>query len=415
MLNEKIMMATAMMTGAFGSYLHTANGELFMMDDPDPSIAKIVWRWNVNGFAKSSSGIDGPYTTALTFNDEFITGVITAMVVNATVVKTGVLQSVDGETFYLDLDKGILRMKATELSIGGKSFSEATSEQVQGVIDQYLGEGFTELVDEIKQQADQMAETWMQATDPSLEWPDEEKPKHKRDFWYNTTDGHIYLYDGENWADVTGTVPEEVFDKIDGKAKIFVAQPYAPYHVGDLWFAGPNGEIMTCVQARESGDFAADDWGKLNFYTDDSYAKQVQKEVSEVSERVFSIEASTEGIELRVSKVESTVEELGERERALTMQIESSNGNVFKNGEISTTLTAYVYEGATDVSERYDANLYEWRRVSKDPEGDKQWTDACANGRRVDVTGADVEVRATFFCDLVDPVTRLSLLNQTGR
>ncbi len=42
----------------------------------------------------------------------------------ADLLKAGVLQSLDGETFYLDLEKGILRGKFSELSISGKTVDE---------------------------------------------------------------------------------------------------------------------------------------------------------------------------------------------------------------------------------------------------------------------------------------------------
>lgn len=90
---QRIAMVTAMMTGAFGSYQYSNGSELFMMDNPDPAQAQIVWRWNVNGFGKSSTGIDGPYTTALTFDDQFITNVINAMVIRGSLIEADSIQA----------------------------------------------------------------------------------------------------------------------------------------------------------------------------------------------------------------------------------------------------------------------------------------------------------------------------------
>lgn len=45
--------------------------------------------------------------------------------VNAAYISTGILQSKNGQTFYLDLDEGILKMDASELTISGASLSEA--------------------------------------------------------------------------------------------------------------------------------------------------------------------------------------------------------------------------------------------------------------------------------------------------
>lgn len=44
--------------------------------------------------------------------------------INATYLSTGILQSKNGSTFYLDLDEGILKMDAKEIRIGGKNISE---------------------------------------------------------------------------------------------------------------------------------------------------------------------------------------------------------------------------------------------------------------------------------------------------
>lgn len=50
----------------------------------------------------------------------------------ADLLKAGVLQSADGETFFLDLDNGILRMKATEFLIEGKTVYEIVEESAGG-------------------------------------------------------------------------------------------------------------------------------------------------------------------------------------------------------------------------------------------------------------------------------------------
>ena len=45
--------------------------------------------------------------------------------INATYLSTGILQSKNGTTFYLDLDEGILKMDAKELTIAGQSLGDA--------------------------------------------------------------------------------------------------------------------------------------------------------------------------------------------------------------------------------------------------------------------------------------------------
>jgi hypothetical protein len=56
--------------------------------------------------------------------------------VNASWITAGVLASKDnGDTFYLDLDKGELRMRATKLSISGKTVEEIAGEAASGAAD----------------------------------------------------------------------------------------------------------------------------------------------------------------------------------------------------------------------------------------------------------------------------------------
>lgn len=100
--DQKIMMATAMLTGAFGGHVITNGSEIFIMDTDNPSTATVVWRWGVNGIGKSSTGIDGPYTTALTFDDTFITNVIQAMVIKGSYIEADSIQATAISQSYTD-------------------------------------------------------------------------------------------------------------------------------------------------------------------------------------------------------------------------------------------------------------------------------------------------------------------------
>ena len=120
----------------------------------------------------------------------------------------------------------------------------------------------------IKGQVDQKAETWYQSTDPSLRWADADRATHTGDLWYNTNNHTTWRYTGTGWEQQN--VPDDVFDKIDGKAQIFISQPTVPYNAGDLWFNSETSDIMTCIRSRDEGSFTASEWQKRNKYTDDS-------------------------------------------------------------------------------------------------------------------------------------------------
>lgn len=135
-----------------------------------------------------------------------------------------------------------------------------------------LNDTLNEKYNYLLNQDDKKAETWYQSGDPSVDWTTNElKARHKGDLWYNTNDQKTYIFTGESWELTKTTPPDDVFDKIDGKAQIFVAQPKSPYAVGDLWFNSATSDIMTCVKARNTiGEFDSTEWEKRNKYTDDS-------------------------------------------------------------------------------------------------------------------------------------------------
>ena len=80
-------------------------------------------------------------------------------------------------------------------------------------------------------------------------------------------------------------VPDVVFDKIDGKADIFVSKP-STYNVDDMWIIEsstttcPDADIPAGCQRgdivfaknKRSGTYTKGDWEKRDRYTDDSYA-----------------------------------------------------------------------------------------------------------------------------------------------
>lgn len=142
---------------------------------------------------------------------------------------------------------------------------------------------YAKTLKDVQTQIDGKAETWRQSTDPAKSWTtDALKKQHKGDLWYNTTEQKSYIYNGSAWEQMKAEPPSGVYDAIDGKAQIFVKQPTTPYAVGDLWFDSSTADIMTCVTARESGDFAAADWQKRNKYTDNSAVDALDKALTQL-------------------------------------------------------------------------------------------------------------------------------------
>lgn len=139
----------------------------------------------------------------------------------------------------------------------------------------FINDTYTSNIETLQGQIDGKAETWYQETDPSKiqigdEWVDNwsasEKEQHIGDLWYRTTDSTTWYYDGTEW--IQQGVPQNVFNAIDGKSQIFVSQPETPYKEGDLWIEGADGDILVCINSRESGNFVETDWGKASKYND---------------------------------------------------------------------------------------------------------------------------------------------------
>lgn len=95
--------------------------EILIMDTDDKATATNVIRMNQAGIAFSTSGYNGPFNGILGLDGTWFASFVNTWRLNAGTIVAGILQSQDGETFYLDLENGILRMRATSLSIGASS------------------------------------------------------------------------------------------------------------------------------------------------------------------------------------------------------------------------------------------------------------------------------------------------------
>ena len=184
------------------------------------------------------------------------------------------------------------------------------------------------------------------------------------------------------------------------------------WNVGGLGFSshGYNGPYETAITADgaivadfiTSGTLVANiiKAGTLSSQDGSSYWNL---ETGEVLLRAY---ATTESVE----ETNTRIDEINEQ-KMYRLVITSSNGNIFKNGNINTTLTATVFSWDDNITDALDSNQFIWTRVSDDAEADKEWNAAHFGGAKsIEITSDDVNVRATFFCDLIDTTTRKSLL-----
>lgn len=92
-IENTIKNVTAAITGNSGGYvvLHPEKNpqEIFILDTPDMSKAKNVWRWNLAGLGHSSTGVNGEFTTAITADGQIVADFITAGELTGAILKAG--------------------------------------------------------------------------------------------------------------------------------------------------------------------------------------------------------------------------------------------------------------------------------------------------------------------------------------
>lgn len=148
----------------------------------------------------------------------------------------------------------------------------------------FINGDFANAIDTMTEQIDGKIETWFQTSDPASNWKtNTEKAKHVGDMWYNSSTKLLKCYRQTfRFVNGIGTVAyiwqtiedkkaidaydaaSKAQDTADGKRRVFVAQPYPPYDVGDLWVDGK--ELRRCITARASGSWSTNDWVVAVYY-----------------------------------------------------------------------------------------------------------------------------------------------------
>ena len=133
-MNQAIQYATDLISGNLGGYviLHDANGdgepdELLILDAAsggDITAAVDVWRWNQAGLGHSGNGYAGPYdSVAITYDGKISATAITTGVLNANLIKAGVIEDVNHNS-QIDMTSGVAKLKDLEAKESFKLIDE---------------------------------------------------------------------------------------------------------------------------------------------------------------------------------------------------------------------------------------------------------------------------------------------------
>lgn len=92
-IEQTIVDVTAAITGNSGGYVvlypEKNPQEIYILDRPELSKAKNVWRWNLAGLGHSSTGVNGQFTTAITADGQIVANFITAGELTGAILKAG--------------------------------------------------------------------------------------------------------------------------------------------------------------------------------------------------------------------------------------------------------------------------------------------------------------------------------------
>lgn len=112
--------------------------QILIMNTDSKETATQVWRWNLGGLGYSSTGVNGPYSTAITQDGQIVADFITAGGMSAARITAGVLESVDGN-FALNLTENTITIKDNAGNIK-LSFDSKGNLTVSGTVNATAGQ-----------------------------------------------------------------------------------------------------------------------------------------------------------------------------------------------------------------------------------------------------------------------------------
>lgn len=118
--------------GIKNSHVVVRKNEILIMDTDDINTAQKVWRFNVNGLGYSSTGYHGEFGLAMTMDGSIVADFINVGILNADLIKTGVLSSLDNSTWISMTDGtfnfgNLLTYDGNEMKIKDSAFKVVTA------------------------------------------------------------------------------------------------------------------------------------------------------------------------------------------------------------------------------------------------------------------------------------------------
>ena len=175
-----------------------------------------------------------------------------------------------GDLWVQGTNGDIMRCKSARAigSYTSSDWEKASNYTSDAALTTFINGAYTTAIDNLTTQIDGKIETWFQTSDPASSWTSNAiKAKHVGDMWFNSSANKLKRYSSSYaWVEITDQTAIDAYNKAstaqdtaDGKRRVFVAQPYPPYDIGDLWVNGT--DLRRCATARSSsGSYNVNDW-----------------------------------------------------------------------------------------------------------------------------------------------------------
>ncbi|HFJ9375134.1 TPA: phage tail spike protein [Bacillus nitratireducens] len=112
--------ATNLINSGFGGHVRVYPDRILIMDTKSEMTSLRVWQWNVNGLGYSSTGVDGPYGTAITSDGRIVADFITAGTLWGNLVKGGEISGTtlrsDDSKNYVSISKQFMRIMENDIT-----------------------------------------------------------------------------------------------------------------------------------------------------------------------------------------------------------------------------------------------------------------------------------------------------------
>lgn len=118
--------STLIKNGLKDSYVIVRPNEILIMDTKDINTATKVWRFNSGGLGYSSTGYFGTYGLAMTMDGQIVADFITTGVLNASLIRAGILKSFNNKTW--------VNMEDGTFNFGGKLIFDGTNIEMNGKV-----------------------------------------------------------------------------------------------------------------------------------------------------------------------------------------------------------------------------------------------------------------------------------------